>query len=60
MPPSTTYPHFTQMHSSRHAKIQYQTGCPRSGKKSGEIFFFSRSGNFDISQGILHFQPKVR
>ena len=39
------------------------TGCPRSGKKSGSKYFFKvreLSLNFDISQGILHFQPKVR
>ena len=38
------------------------SGCPRLGKMLGEIFFkvTELSGNLDISQGILHYQPKVR
>ena len=39
----------------------HHTGCPRSGKKSGEKYFFKvreLSGNFEICQGILEFKSK--
>ena len=37
--------------------VEQTSGCPRSGKKSGKNIF-SRSGNFEICQGILEFKQK--